>query len=87
MKSLTLIAAMTALTGLLSASSAFAADAATSAPSASSEMVAMSDAVVPAPAMQFEQNAGKTRAEVYQELIHSEKSGEYQRLNSTLYAN
>lgn len=31
-------------------------------------------------------NGGKTRAEVYQELIDSERSGEMEYLNSTLYA-
>ncbi len=37
-------------------------------------------------AAQSPAGAGKTRAEVYQELVNSEKSGEWETLNSTLYA-
>ncbi|SDH14048.1 DUF4148 domain-containing protein [Paraburkholderia phenazinium] len=33
-----------------------------------------------------EASAGKTRAQVYQELVHAEQDGELNYLNSTIYA-
>lgn len=87
MKNLTLIAALTACAALLSAGPAFAADAAPTAQTTGTDTVAMSAAPASAKSMPVDQTVGKTRAEVYQELIRSEQSGEMQRLDSTLYAN
>ena len=66
--------------GLLATSSAFAADTSTSA--APPPTAAPSDPWVPPGS---EAIAPKTRAQVYQELIQSEKSGQLDYLNSTLY--
>jgi ABC-type phosphate transport system substrate-binding protein len=82
MKALTLAAA---LVTMVAAAPVFAADAQpgteTVAQSASmSGNMSMSEA-------QTVQPAAKSRAQVYQELLQAEKSGELQRLNSTLYAN
>jgi hypothetical protein len=82
MKILTIAAALTAL---IAAAPVFAADA-----QPATDTVAQNTSLsttAPAPGVQVAASAGKTRAEVYQELLQAEKSGEMQRLNSTLYAN
>lgn len=88
MKALTLAAALitaTTVTAVLAPASAFAADAQSA--TDSTPQTTMMAANTSAPSMQSAEPAGKTRAEVYQELLRAEKSGEMQRLNSTLYAN
>jgi hypothetical protein len=49
-------------------------------------VVAGSEAPVQVPASQDLTSGPKTRAQVYQELVNSERSGQYSQLNSTLYA-
>jgi hypothetical protein len=49
-------------------------------------VVAGSEAPVQVQASQDVTSSPKTRAQVYQELVDSERSGQYSQLNSTLYA-
>ena len=82
MKALTLAAA---LLTFAAAAPVFAADA-----QPATETVAQSASMSANMSMQEAQTtqpAAKSRAQVYQELLQAEKSGELQRLNSTLYAN
>lgn len=80
-----------AVSSMIAAAPVFAADAQSATdPMASPPAMAQAGAV-PIDASRQSMSAvepqAKTRAEVYQELVRAEKSGQMQLLNSTLYAN
>lgn len=80
-----------ALSSMMAVTPVFAADAQAAAETMTSPPVAVQTAAVTNDAsmqsMQAAEPHAKSRAEVYQELIRAEKSGQMQLLNSTLYAN
>lgn len=91
MKSLTIAIA---LVGTMATASAFAQSNASTATTQQAAPTTQLAANSVTPAAQVGQwvspdsqaNTGKTRAQVYQELVHAEKDGQLDYLNSTLYA-